>query len=182
MLDQKKECGHFQLRRAHDVDVERLHLLMSAREVNRYLADDSRPTIEFLRAWVARSDESFASCGVGLWLLESPSSEVAGCVFLEADAADRIAELTYALAPSFWHQGFATRMSWTVIRLAFASNQIDRITAAADEPNRASLAVMRRLGMSELRRVAFPLYPGFEYVLHRDDPTPVPMPEEIAFV
>jgi len=35
--------------------------------------------------------------------------------------------------------------------------------------------------MSESRRVAFPRYPGFEYVLHRDDPTPVPMPEEIAF-
>jgi RimJ/RimL family protein N-acetyltransferase len=43
-------------------------------------------------------------------------------------------------------------------------------------PNTASLAVMRRLGMRFHRSVKYPLGPGTEYILHRDDGGPVRRP------
>lgn len=78
-----------------------------------------------------------------------------------------------------WGAGLATRMSWTVMQLAFQGGCIDRIVAGADAPNTASVAVMRRPGMTFLRSVAYPAGPGVEYAFRRGDPAPAPLPEPI---
>jgi hypothetical protein len=51
---------------------------------------------------------------------------------------------------------------------------ISTVFAGADGPNRASQSVMRRLAMRFRRAVEYPLGPGVEYVLQRDDPRPAP--------
>jgi RimJ/RimL family protein N-acetyltransferase len=170
------------LRRARDEDLAALHALMSHRDVYLYLADDSPPTRELLDGWIQRSHASFESRGVGLWLLDAGGAEPAGCVLLEVDLRSGRADLTYALAPRFWHRGLATRMSWTAIRRAFEASEIAEVVAGADEPNIASLAVMRRLGMKRLRRVQYPLHAGVECVLRRADEAPERLPEEIPIL
>ncbi len=87
---------------------------------------------------------------------------------------------TYLLHPQYWGQGFATRMSWTVIQQAFETGHVDQIVAGADAPNTASVNVMRRLGMTFLRTVQYPLGPGVEYTYRRDDPVPIPLPMIIS--
>jgi RimJ/RimL family protein N-acetyltransferase len=166
------------LRPVTDADGDRLHALLTVPEVYRYLADGEPPPREIVDAWIARSHADFAAAGVGLWLLEDGAGELAGCVRLEV-TGPTTAELIYALHPRRWGSGLATRMSWTVMRLALDDGALDDIVAGADEPNVASIAVMRRLGMSHARAVQYPLGAGVEYRFRRGDAPPAPTPAPI---
>jgi ribosomal-protein-alanine N-acetyltransferase len=167
------------LRWATTKDISALHRLLCIPEVYRYLADNVVPPRSAVEQWVERSDQDFSDSGIGLWLLEDNDGQLAGCVRLEANPVNRSAELTYVLHPQFWGLGLATRMSWTVMQLAFSRSNIEQIIAGADKPNTASFAVMRRLGMTFLRSVEYPAGPGSEYVFRRTDPAPSPAPEVI---
>jgi ribosomal-protein-alanine N-acetyltransferase len=169
----------WRLRRVADANTNALYDLMCIPEVYRYLADNVVPPRSVLVDWIARSHHDFKECGIGLWVLEHSDGQLAGCVRLEADPANRAAELTYVLHPQFWGFGLATRMSWSVMQLAFARSAIEQILAGADDPNTASFAVMQRLGMTFVRHVQYPAGPGREYVFRRTDPAPAPVPEPI---
>lgn len=56
-------------------------------------------------------------------------------------------QLVYALHPSAWGRGLATEAARAAMQHAFGVLGFDEIQAATDEPNRASIAVMERLGM-----------------------------------
>lgn len=79
------------------------------------------------------------------------------------------AELTYALHPKFWRQGWALRMSHTLLGACFRRGVINQIWAGADLPNIRSIEVMKRLGMSFKGSVTYPAGEGIEYVILRDD-------------
>jgi ribosomal-protein-alanine N-acetyltransferase len=147
--------------------------------VYRYLADNAVPPRSVLEHWIARSHHDFTERNMGLWVLEHSDGQLAGCVRLEAAPANRSAELTYVLHPQFWELGLATRLSWSVMQLAFARSDIEQIIAGADDPNTASFAVMQRLGMTFVRHVQYPAGPGREYIFRRTDPAPVPVPAVI---
>jgi ribosomal-protein-alanine N-acetyltransferase len=167
------------LRRVVGADTSALYELLCLPEVYRYLADNRVPPRSVLEHWIERSHQDFRDSGIGLWVLKNGEGQLAGCVRLEARPANRAAELTYVLHPQFWGLGLATRMSWTVMQLAFARSPIDHIIAGTDGPNTASLAVMQRLGMTFLRHVQYPAGPGVEYVFRRTDPAPSPLPAVI---
>ena len=90
-------------------------------------------------------------------------------------------ELDYLLHPDVWGRGLATRMGWTVLERAFGDRELESVVAGTDAPNRASVAVLRRLGMRFGRGVRYPLGPGVEYVRRRGDPPPDPRPEPIPW-
>jgi RimJ/RimL family protein N-acetyltransferase len=167
------------LRRANDTDVDRLHDLFCVFEVYRYLADGAAPPRHVAAHWIDQGLTEAAS-GLGLWLLEDPDGTLSGCVRLERRPASRTAELTFVLHPRVWGRGLATRASWTVVQQAFRAGAVDEIVAGADEPNVASVAVMRRLGMRFERAVSYPAGPGVEYVLTPHDPPPHSIPEPVT--
>jgi [ribosomal protein S5]-alanine N-acetyltransferase len=157
-------------------DIGGLHALASMPLVYRFLFDAVAPDREFIARRVAASVASAAELGFGMWFLENASARYAGCAELRPYPAPGTAELTYLLDPRCWGQGLAVRMAWTAISQGFRSLQMDSVIAGADLPNTASLAVIRRLGMRFHKDVQYPLGPGVEYVLHRDDPGPLPKP------
>ena len=167
------------LRRASSHDVERLHALMGVPEVYRYLTDGVALTRWRIEQWIELAHGPDAGEGLGVWLLETQAARLAGGVELKLQDQTDSAELTYLLHPHYWGQGLATRMSWTVMQRAFASGRVTQVVAGADEPNTASVSVMRRLGMTFLRPVQYPLGPGVEYVYRRGDPVPAPEPTVI---
>jgi [ribosomal protein S5]-alanine N-acetyltransferase len=173
-----RELGWY-LRRVADADTNALYDVMCIPAVYRYLADNAVPPRSVLEHWIARSHHDFKERNIGLWVLENSEKHLAGCVRLEAQPASRSAELTYVLHPQFWKLGLATRMSWSVMQLAFARSNIEQIIAGADGPNTASFAVMQRLGMTLWRHVEYPAGPGREYIFRKTDPAPVPVPEVI---
>jgi RimJ/RimL family protein N-acetyltransferase len=144
--------------------------------VYRYLFDASAPSREYIARRIADAIPVASANGSGTWLLANGVVSYAGCVQLLPDLSKRIAELTYLLDPDYWGQGLAVRMGWTAITQAFLSPRIDAVVAGADAPNKASFAVMQRLGMRLRRHVQYPLGPGMEYMLHRNDIAPGPRP------
>ncbi len=164
------------LRRTSDADVERLQQLLGLPDVYRYLTDGVALPRWRIELWIELSHQHIAANGMGFWILERQDGLLGGCVELKKQNLLRSAELTYLLHPKFWGQGLATRMSWTVIFQALETGQVTQIVAGADEPNTASVSVMRRLGMTFFRRVEYPLGPGVEYIYRKGDPAPIPVP------
>ncbi|HEY2616797.1 MAG TPA: GNAT family N-acetyltransferase [Acetobacteraceae bacterium] len=166
----------WRLRPASMGDIDGLHALAARPLVFRYLFDGAPPVRDFIARRVAQSIANASEPGFGLWLLENHAGGCAGGVELRPYPASRPAELTYLLAPDYWGHGLAVRMAWTVIAGAFRSSAVDTVVAGADQPNAASFAVMRRLGMRFHKDVEYPLGAGAEYVLQRDDAGPMPRP------
>lgn len=170
------------LRRVVVADLDALHLLCCKPEIYCYLFDGSPPARSLEAAEIARSLDDFERFGVGMWVLEGPGRSPAGSVQLKPYPVARAAELSYLLDPGLWGRGLATRMAWTAISLAFRTDGIDSVFAGADAPNARSFALMRRLGMRFRAEVLYPMGPGAEYALRRDDPIPSPEPQPIPVV
>lgn len=170
------ERRDWQLRWAAASDLDGLHAVACQPAVYRYLFDGKAPARELILRRIEQSIVDADRVGVGLWVLEAPAVRYGGCVQIQPDQVSRSAELLYLLDPAHWGQGLATRMAWTAVTQAFRTRHIDGVFAGADEPNRASIAVMRRLGMTFRRDVRYPLGPGVEYAIHRDDPQPSKAP------
>ena len=177
MSNSPTETSPWYLRRASERDVAPLHTLLCVPEVYRYLSDGSAPPRWRAEKWIELNRAESASRGLGSWVLENDAQRLAGCVILEANSRPRTAELIYLLHPEFWGQGLATRMSWTVVESVCRERLVDQIVAGADGPNKASVAVMSRLGMKYLRAVRYPLGAGVEYALRHNDPKPTPLPD-----
>ena len=162
----------WRLRWAATSDLDGLHAVACQPAVYRYLFDGEPPARELILGRIEQGMVDADRVGVGLWVLEAPAVQHAGCVQIEPGQLSRSAELIYFLDCAYWGQGLATRMAWTAITQAFRTQHIDCVFAGADRPNQASIAVMRRLGMTFRRDVQYPLGPGVEYAIHRDDPRP----------
>lgn len=156
---------------------DRLHELFGLPDVYRYLADGAPPARAITDRWLEKSfvDRERTPC-VGLFELIDGEAGLIGCVRTHFLDQPETVELTYVLHPAFWGRGIATSMGWTAMCRAFDSGLVATVIAGTDDPNTASLAVMRRLGMRFLRRTQNPRWSGVEYVRHRDDPAPEPMP------
>jgi [ribosomal protein S5]-alanine N-acetyltransferase len=61
----------------------------------------------------------------------------------------KVESLSYWIDPRYWDRGYATEASWFLCRAAFRTLGMRRIGSAALESNRASQAVLRRLGFVE---------------------------------
>lgn len=178
-------AADWRLRSADMEDLDALLVLTAKPAVYRFMFDGAAPVRAVLAERLAQFIESAAACGLGLWMLEQPDGTPAGAVWLEPDLKAKQAEVSYLLDPAHWGQGLALRMAWTAVTLALRHPGIDVVFAGADKPNAASIAVMQHLGMRFRRDVTYPLGPGVEYELTRNDlardalgpqPRPDPLP------
>ena len=167
------------LRSATQQDEGKIHELFCVPEVFEYLADGKEPPPCIASAWVNAAATDLAKYGGGLWVLvDEADVHVRGLVRLAGDDKGEL-ELTYLLHPSLWGRGLSTRMAHTVMKQAFSTGLTSTIWAGADSPNKASFAVMERLGMQFRREVRYPLGAGVEYQITADafDPESIePLP------
>jgi len=150
-------------------DEAEVHTLFCIPEVYEFLADGSPPPESVTWSWVAESESAWSAFGGGLWALRSErrSEGLLGIVRLGSFARGS-AELTYVLHPKVWGQGWAQRMSHTLMDTCFRRGVIDQIWAGTDLPNTRSIQVMKRLGMAFRSKVTYPAGEGLEYVIFRD--------------
>jgi ribosomal-protein-alanine N-acetyltransferase len=134
-------------------DVDRLHALWIDPHVRRYLWDDVTISRERAEETVREAVDAVRRDGVGQWIVEDPASRhLAGfCGLIRREPGDD-PELMYGLAPAFWGRGFATEAAAAVLAHVFGTLAVERVTAATDAPNTASVRVMERLGMRFVRR------------------------------
>ncbi len=124
-------------------------------EVRRYLLDDAVMPLAWAETVLNDNAESFAAHGWGLWgVRRVKTNELVGTVGFREFFEPPELQLLYALHPHQWGQGFATEAAEAVIRYGIDRLGMARVLACADAPNTASLAVMRRIGLRFLKRVA----------------------------
>jgi len=137
------------LRPLAPADRDALHRLWTDPDVRRYLWDDRVIELATVDEVIEKSAALFAAEGFGLFALREPDgAELLGAVGIYRLQPGGEPELIYSLARAWWGRGLASEASRAVIADAFERLGFARVLARTDLPNRASIAVMERLGMA----------------------------------
>lgn len=137
------------LRPLAPADRDALHRLWTEPDVRRFLWDDRVIDLATVDGVIAASAATFASEGFGHFALrESTDGPLIGSCGLHRYAPAAEPELLYSLAPERWRRGLATEAAQAVVADAFKRLGMARVLARADVPNRDSVRVMERLGMT----------------------------------
>ena len=161
------------LRPIEPADRAALHRLWTRPEVRRFLWDDRVIDLASVDEVIGRSAASFAADGFGLFALREPGdAELLGATGIYRLQPGGEPELIYSLAPGCWGRGLASEASRAVIADAFGRLGFARVLARTDTPNRASIEVMKRLGMQYQGERDEAGRPTVSYTLARPDPVP----------
>lgn len=151
-------------------DVAALLRLFNEPDVGRYLLDGTTVTEEWVEEEVRASHARFRGSTAGLWALRlwlrehgmpdegdgtggsggdgSADGGILGIVGYRPFFDPPELQLLYALHPSAWGKGLAVEAAAAAVDHGFAVLGFQEIRAATDAPNRASIRVLERLGMS----------------------------------
>jgi RimJ/RimL family protein N-acetyltransferase len=137
-------------------------------------------------AAVDRMENLFGRQGFGLWALEvAGTAEFIGFTGLNpmpvGVPGEGGMEVGWRLARRAWHQGYATEAAAAAVDVAFNGAGLDELWSMTAVLNKASQAVMWRLGMTPYARfdhpriaAGHPLRPHIACRLRRARPGPVP--------
>ena len=131
-------------------------------DVRRFLFDGAAPSAAEVAETIEESSGDFAARGFGVWLIELSTaadldSTAAG---LDSSAAGLVGtaglrplggsglEIFYSLAPGAWGHGYATEAARAVLEYGLGPLGLPEVLAEVDEGNAASVAVVKRLGMT----------------------------------
>ena len=132
-------------------------------DVRRFLFDGAAVSAAEVAATIEESVRDFAASGYGIWVVESGSRTglvgTAGLRPLEESGL----EIFYSLAPGAWGQGYATEAARAVVDYGLGALGLPEVLAEVDEGNTASVAVVKRLGMTPFAVVPGVLGPMTRY-------------------
>jgi RimJ/RimL family protein N-acetyltransferase len=131
-------------------------------DVRRFLFDGAAPSAAEVAETIEESIGDFAARGFGVWLIElgsaaGPASTAADLVGSAAGLVGTAGlrplggsglEIFYSLAPAAWGHGYATEAARAVVEYGLGPLGLREVLAEVDEGNAASVAVVRRLGMT----------------------------------
>ena len=136
-------------------------------EVRRFLFDGAALSAAEVAETIEESIGHFAARGFGIWLIE-PGAEVGTAAGLVGTAGLRPLEesgleIFYSLAPGAWGHGYATEAARAVMEYGLGALGLPEVLAEVDEGNAASVAVVKRLGMTPYAVVPGVLGPMTRY-------------------
>lgn len=140
-------------------DMDELRAHWSHPEVKAYLFDGVPPAEEELAAVIQQSQRSFEAHGYGIWTLriseDGPLLGIAG--IRPHEELDEV-EIVYSIDPSAWGHGYATEAAQAILETVGR-----QVIAEVDEGNKASIAVITRLGMRPYETVQGVLGPMIRF-------------------
>jgi RimJ/RimL family protein N-acetyltransferase len=146
---------------AHDHAVLLAHWTLP--DVRRFLFDGEALSAAEVTETIEDSVRDFRKDGYGIWLIqEEDRAELVGTAGLRP-LEDLGLEIFYSLAPGSWGQGYATEAARAVLEHALVDLGLPEVLAEVDEGNAASVAVVRRLGMTRFGVVPGVLGPMTRY-------------------
>ena len=125
-------------------------------DVRRFLFDGAPLASAEVAETVEESIGDFAAHGYGIWLIElgsgpgpgpGPGHGLVGTAGLRPLEESGL-EIFYSLAPAAWGHGYATEAARAVVEYALGPLGLPEVLAEVDEGNAASVAVVKRLGMT----------------------------------
>jgi len=116
--------------------------------VRRFLFDGAALSGVEVAETIEESIGDFAARGFGVWLIELGSTaDLIGTAGLRPLGSSGL-EIFYSLAPGAWGHGYATEAARAVVEYGLGPLGLPEVLAEVDEGNAASVAVVRRLGMT----------------------------------
>lgn len=138
------------LRPARAADLPAIHAIMRQPQAMAYWSTPPHDTQEQTRDWLSGMISIPPGAGED-FVIERASGGQDGVVIGKAGFY-RFPEIGYILDPMHWGEGLAREAVSAVIERGFAVHRLDRIRADVDPRNRASLALLARLGFTETAR------------------------------
>jgi RimJ/RimL family protein N-acetyltransferase len=140
------------VRRWTERDVAAAFRVYSDPEVVRWLLSSPHESLEAQRAQLQMIIERIeADPRVGFWAIERKSDGVVvGTILLKPLPNDSRVEVGWHLAQAEWGHGYATEAAEGALRYGFEVQGLDDIYAITLPENVKSMAVMRRIGMTQL--------------------------------
>ena len=124
-------------------------------DVRRFLFDGAALSGVEVAETIEESIGDFAVRGFGVWLIELGSAAgLIGTAGLRPLGSSGL-EIFYSLAPGAWGHGYATEAARAVVEYGLGPLGLPEVLAEVDEGNAASVAVVKRLGMT-----AYAVVPG----------------------
>ena len=124
-------------------------------DVRRFLFDGAALSGVEVAETIDESIGDFAARGFGVWLIELGSATgLIGTAGLRPLGSSGL-EIFYSLAPGAWGHGYATEAARAVVEYGLGPLGLPEVLAEVDEGNAASVAVVKRLGMT-----AYAVVPG----------------------
>ncbi|MBE9169952.1 GNAT family N-acetyltransferase [Pleurocapsales cyanobacterium LEGE 06147] len=138
-----------QLSPVTEADTDELHQLWTQPEIRKYLWDDRIIEASQTQQIVTQSISAFSDREYGLWLARLLNTKplIGFCGYWPFFEPPQI-QLIYGLSPQYWGRGLATEMARAAIDYGFQEWGFKVICASTDVPNKASIAVIKRLGMT----------------------------------
>jgi [ribosomal protein S5]-alanine N-acetyltransferase len=134
-------------------------------DVRRFLFDGAALSSAEVTETIGESIGDFAAGGYGIWLIQEagrPGLGLIGTAGLRPLEALGL-EIFYSLAPDSWGRGYATEAARAVLAHALGTLGLPEVLAEVDEGNAASVAVVKRLGMTPFAIVPGALGPMTRY-------------------
>ena len=121
----------------------------TAPDVREFLFDGEALSPSAVSQVIEDSGRDFATAGYGLWLVFEKGREAAGLAGTAGlrPLEDLGIEILYSLAAGARGKGYATEAAGAVIEYALEVLGLPEVLAEIDAGNRASAAVIARLGM-----------------------------------
>ena len=117
-------------------------------DVRRFLFDGAALSGVEVAETIEESIGDFAVRGFGVWLIELGSTaDLIGTAGLRPRGSSGL-EIFYSLAPGAWGHGYATEAARAVVEYGLGPLGLPEVLAEVDEGNAASVAVVKRLGMT----------------------------------
>ena len=117
-------------------------------DVRRFLFDGAALSGAEVAETIEESIGDFAARGFGVWLIElSTGAGLVGTAGLRPLGGSGL-EIFYSLAPGAWGHGYATEAARAVVEYGLGPLGLPEVLAEVDEGNAASVAVVKRLGMT----------------------------------
>ncbi|MDE2219059.1 MAG: GNAT family N-acetyltransferase [Gammaproteobacteria bacterium] len=149
-LDQPLETARLAIRPVAEADLPALLAVNGDDAVTRYLPYASWRGSEDARAWYTRMNGlQLAGSALQMVILEHSSGAAIGsCLLFRLDNPSARAELGYVLGRAHWGQGYMREALQALLDHAFGPLALRRIEAEVDPRNRASSALLTRLGFT----------------------------------
>jgi RimJ/RimL family protein N-acetyltransferase len=145
------DAPRVRLRWLTDADVDALFAIFSDREMMRYWSTPAMQERAEAETLLARIRGHFADRTGFQWGVERKQDGrlLGTCTLFHVDAANRRAELGYALASAHWKQGYMGEALTALLDYAFGPVNLRRLEADVDPRNLNSLRILGRLGFRQ---------------------------------
>jgi RimJ/RimL family protein N-acetyltransferase len=128
-------------------DLPTLHAICADPVVMQFVGDTGPWSLRKTNQWLKHTIDIGKSSGFCQWalVLKETSALIGFCGFVPVNDG---AEIGWRLAQDAWRRGLATEAARAALRYGFDALGLQRVTAIVQAPNRASIRVCEKLGLT----------------------------------